>query len=95
MTLLALATWVTILSNRRAGRAVLAFSAWLILLPLINPQSLGHNGVLLALPIVYLLHLIRERGREWHGWAWAITVVLVSIPEADCLETRVPTGFSS
>jgi hypothetical protein len=78
--LLGAAGWVTVLARRGQADESLTFAAWLVLLPTLNPQSLGHNGVLLALPIVIVArHLVRE-GRPWQKWAWAISVVLVSMP---------------
>ena len=90
LTILGLAVWVTILANRRQAEPVLAFCAWVILLPLINPQSLGHNGVLLALPVVYLFNLFSEGGRKWYGWAWAAAVVLISIPKQTVWRLATP-----
>jgi hypothetical protein len=80
-TLLAVAVWSTVQTRRRGGDEWLAFSAWLILLPLLNPQSLGHNGVLLALPIVVVAQTLTRRGRPWHRWAWACSLILISVPK--------------
>jgi hypothetical protein len=42
--------------------------------------AMGHNGVLLALPIVLLVReLVRDR-RMWPRLAWSAGVVLASIP---------------
>jgi hypothetical protein len=79
--LLGLAGWLTIRARRGEVEHSLAFSAWVVLLPLLNPQSLGHNGLLLALPILLLGRTLIDAGREWHRWAWAVSVVLVSIPK--------------
>jgi hypothetical protein len=59
----------------------LVFCAWLILLPIVNPQSLGHNGIILALPLVVLARTLRASGRDWHRWLWAASLILVSIPK--------------
>jgi hypothetical protein len=59
----------------------LAFAAWIVLLPMLNPQSLGHNGILLAIPLVLLGRTVGRTGVGWHRWAWALSVVLVSVPK--------------
>jgi hypothetical protein len=56
------------------------FGAWIVLLVLLNPLSMGHNGVLLALPIAFSARALRDDDRTWVRTAWAIGVILVSIP---------------
>ena len=79
--LLGLTVRVTIQARQGTVDHGLAFTAWLVLLPMLNPQSLGHNGVLLALPIVVVGRALATAGRDWQRWAWAVAVVLVSIPK--------------
>lgn len=56
------------------------FAAWVAILPVLNPQSLGHNGVLLALPLVLTARALLSDGRLWLKVAWGLGLVLVSIP---------------
>ena len=56
------------------------FAAWVAILPVLNPQSLGHNGVLLALPLVLSARALLSDGRMWLKVAWGLAFVLVSIP---------------
>jgi hypothetical protein len=81
--LLTLAMWLTRKADTGEADGDLALAAWLILLPALNPQSLGHNGALLALPILLLGRAIWRRGADgrWFGWGWATAVALVSIPK--------------
>jgi hypothetical protein len=57
-----------------------ALLAWWMLLPILNPLSMGHNGVLLALPIVVLAQALINTPKNWHRWAWVLGVALVSVP---------------
>jgi hypothetical protein len=57
-----------------------SFSAWCVLLPILNPQSMGHNGLLLALPLVLTACILFHDYRTWVKVAWAAGLVLVSIP---------------
>ena len=77
--LLALATQATLRSTAN-GDTLLPFAAWVTMLPVLNPQSLGHNGVLLVLPIVIALRALQADRRTWLRALWALSVVLVSIP---------------
>ena len=79
--LLGLAIWTAVQARRGRADHSLAFVTWLVLLPMVNPLGLGHNGVLLALPIVVLGRILTAAGREWHRWGWAVAVVLVSLPK--------------
>lgn len=78
---LGLAARLTILARQGRADHGLAFAAWIVLLPMLNPQSLGHNGVLLAVPLVLLGGTVGRTGVGWHRWAWALSVVLVSVPK--------------
>jgi hypothetical protein len=88
--LLGVAGWVTLKARRGQADQALAFAAWLILLPMVNPQSLGHNGVLLALPIVLLGRTLAANGRDWQRWTWAAAVVLVSVPKQTVWRLAAP-----
>ena len=79
-SLLAAALWSSVQARRGLIDQSMAFLVWLILLPILNPLSLGHNGVLLALPLVVLGHTLAVRGQDWHRYAWALALTLVSIP---------------
>lgn len=75
--------WLAIRTTRRSGSEstqAAAFASWVILLPVLNPQSMGHNGVLLALPFVLIGVILVDDRRRWLRVAWALALVLVSIP---------------
>jgi len=61
------------------------FAMWGILLVILNPLAMGHNGVLLALPIVLTARALARDQRLWPKAAWAAGVVLVSIPRQTIL----------
>lgn len=91
--LLILAIWTTVRAGRRRADPSLAFLVWMVLLPLVNPLGLGHTGVLLALPIVVLADELSSVGRDWHRWAWALALTLVSVPNQTVWRlTGVPAG---
>jgi len=92
-TLFGSAVWTTVQARRGKVDHSLAFLAWLVLLPMLNPLGLGHNGVLLALPIVVVGRTLAVVGRDWHRWAWAVSLVLVSIPKQTVWSyTALPIG---
>jgi hypothetical protein len=67
------------------------FAAWTILLVTLNPLAMGHNGVLLALPIILAARALAHDRRRWVRMAWAVGVVLVSIPRQTILSlTPIP-----
>jgi hypothetical protein len=74
------ATIVTWRGSPRDGREGSRFAVWATLLVLLNPLAMGHNGVLLALPIVLLVREIAGDHRMWPKIAWSAGVVLASIP---------------
>lgn len=80
-TLMGIVGWITILARRGDADDRLALVAWMILLPALNPQSLGHNGVLLALPIVIVATVLYAEGRQWQRWVWALAVPMISLPK--------------
>ena len=51
-----------------------------MLLPILNPQSLGHNGTLLALPLVLTARALLRDRRAWLKVGWSVALALVSIP---------------
>ena len=80
--------WLAVRAAMRANRANRSdaetagpFAAWCVLLPILNPQSLGHNGVLLALPLVLTAGALLHDRRPWLKAAWAVALALVSIPK--------------
>jgi hypothetical protein len=75
------AAWITIRARRGMADQGMAFAAWIVLLPMLNPQSLGHNGTLLALPLVLVGRALAGSGRKWQQWAWAVACILVSVPK--------------
>jgi alpha-1,2-mannosyltransferase len=56
------------------------FAAWIALLVILNPLSMVHSGVILALPILLIAQALSSVERVWPKLAWTIGVVLVSIP---------------
>lgn len=80
MCLIGCATIVTWRGSSSDGREGSRFAAWAILLVLLNPLAMGHNGVLLALPIVLLVREIACDRRMWPKIAWSAGVALTSIP---------------
>jgi hypothetical protein len=58
----------------------LLFTIWSILLVPLNPVAMGHNGVLLALPIVLLGKSLAQHSGVWPKVMWSVGCVLVSIP---------------
>ena len=78
--LLGLAVWATIRSAGSAAHQPLAFAAWTVLLPVMNPQSLGHNGVLLAVPLVLTLRWVLQQPGWRHRLLWSSALLLVSVP---------------
>ena len=80
LVLLLAAAYITVRAQRRISSQAVAFSAWSILLPILNPQSMGHNGLLLALPVVLTGRVIDRRQRVWPKILWTVGLVLASIP---------------
>ena len=79
--LLGLVTWITVRTTRHRVDHSLTFCAWVVLLPMLNPQSLGHNAVLLALPLVVVGRALAHDGAHLHRWAWAMALALISVPK--------------
>jgi hypothetical protein len=89
-SLLGLTAWITWRAHRGHSDQSLAFLVWLALLPILNPLSLGHNGVLLALPLVVLACWLSVSGRNWHRWGWCVGLVLVSLPSQTVWRLAAP-----
>lgn len=64
----------------------LLFAIWCVLLVPLNPLSMGHNGVLLALPIVLIGKAVANDSRRWPRIIWSAGCVLVSIPRQTIFE---------
>jgi hypothetical protein len=77
---LAIAVTVRAGTDVRTPGARASFAAWCVLLPVINPQSMGHNGLLLALPLVLTARILVHDRRRWPKVAWAAGLMLASIP---------------
>jgi hypothetical protein len=77
--LLGLVIRATLRSERLNTSPAMPFAAWVAMLPVLNPQSLGHNGVLLALPLVLTARALSDR-RPCLKVAWTTSLMLVSIP---------------
>jgi Glycosyltransferase family 87 len=90
LVLLALATRAAIRARRERASAAMAFAAWVVMLPVLNPQSLGHNGVLLALPFVLTARALRDVARPGLKVAWALALGLVSIPKQTVWRIAAP-----
>jgi len=81
LALVATAAWVTGRRQVADEREGARFAAFVTLLVLLNPLAMGHNGVLLALPIALIGRALVGEPRIWPKAAWAAGVVLVSIPK--------------
>ena len=79
--LLGFAVRITLLARSGRSSEALAFSAWVTLLPVLNPQSLGHNGVLLALPLVVMARELSVQSEPWHRAVWGLSLALISLPK--------------
>jgi hypothetical protein len=79
--LLGVAVRLTWLARHGRANDSLALLAWVTLLPVLNPQSLGHNGALLALPLVAAACVLSVESSRWHRASWGISLVLVSVPK--------------
>jgi glycosyl transferase family 87 len=83
----ALVSWRTPAGD---GREDARFAVWATLLVLLNPLAMGHNGVLLALPIALLARALFDDCRTWPKFAWGAGVVLASIPRQTLLWLAPP-----
>ena len=79
------AIFVSLRRHRSDEREGTRFAAWATLLVLLNPLAMGHNGVLLALPILLAARALRNDERTWPKMVLALSVLLVSIPRQTLL----------
>jgi len=80
VALIAIAVYTTVRHSRTQHGDDLLFAIWSILLLPLNPLAMGHNGVLLALPIVLIGRVLATDPSTSLKVLWAIGCVLVSIP---------------
>ena len=78
-------TTLRVSNDASAEQRGAVFAAWVALLPILNPQSMGHNGLLLALPLVLTARALRFDPRRWPRVCWALALPLVSIPRQTLL----------
>lgn len=78
--LIAIAVHTTRQHLRRQESDDLLFAIWCVLLLPLNPLAMGHNGVLLALPIVLIGRALATDSSTLLKALWAAGCVLVSIP---------------
>jgi glycosyl transferase family 87 len=78
--LVVITTWFTRRQSNDDGLEGARFAAWVALSVVLNPLAMAHTGVVLALPIVLVAQTLASDDRVWPKLAWAIGVVLVSIP---------------
>jgi len=71
---------VTVVAPAASALAA-SFAAFSIVLVILNPLSMGHNGVLLALPIALVGRTLAVSARAWPRAALAVGTALVSIPK--------------
>jgi hypothetical protein len=82
--LVAIALGASRLRGRRDDDSTV-FSAWVTLLVILNPLSMGHNGVLLAMPVVLTAKALMADSRMWLKTTWVVAVALISIPRQTLL----------
>ena len=80
VVLIAIAVHTTRQHLRRQDSDDLLFAIWCVLLLPLNPLAMGHNGVLLALPIVLMGRALATDPSTLLKVLWATGCVLVSIP---------------
>jgi hypothetical protein len=93
VVLIAIAVYTTVRHARTKGADDLLFAIWSILLLPLNPLAMGHNGVLLALPIVLIGRVLATDRSPSLKMLWAIGCVLVSIPRQAIFDpTSIPVS---
>ena len=93
VVLIAIAVYTTVRHARTKGADDLLFAIWSILLLPLNPLAMGHNGVLLALPIVLIGRVLATDRSPTLKMLWAIGCVLVSIPRQAIFDpTSIPVS---
>jgi hypothetical protein len=84
--LVAVAIHATLRHRWRQDSDGVLFAVWSVLLLPLNPLAMGHNGVLLALPIVLIGQALGGDPRAWARATWSAGCVLVSIPRQAIFE---------
>jgi hypothetical protein len=97
VVLIAIAVHATLTCARRQDSDDLLFAIWSVLLLPLNPLAMGHNGVLLALPIVLIGRALATDSSTLLKVFWVAGCVLVSIPRQAIFDTApIPvTPFQS
>src|SRR4030095_6851476 len=97
VVLIAIAVHTTLTCARRQDSDDLLFAIWSVLLLPLNPLAMGHNGVLLALPIVLIGRALATDCSTLLKVFWVAGCVLVSIPRQAIFDTaHIPvTQFQS
>lgn len=95
--LIAIAVYTTLRHDTTQDADDLVFAMWSVLLLPLNPLAMGHNGVLLALPIVLIGRALATNPATSLKVVWAAGAVLVSIPRQAIFEAApIPvTPFQS
>jgi hypothetical protein len=86
VVLVAIAVRTTLRHGKRPDSDGLLFAVWSVLLLPLNPLAMGHNGVLLALPMVLIGRSLVADPRAWLKALWSAGCVLVSIPRQAIFE---------
>jgi Glycosyltransferase family 87 len=86
VALIAIAVRTTLRHAGRQDSDDLLFAIWSTLLLPLNPLAMGHNGVLLALPIVLIGRALATDPSVALKLLWVIGCVLVSIPRQTIFE---------
>lgn len=84
--LIAIAVHATLQHARRHDADDVLFAMWSVLLLPLNPLAMGHNGVLLALPIVLIGRALATDSSMSLKVLWVAGCVLVSIPRQTIFE---------
>jgi Glycosyltransferase family 87 len=86
VVLIAIAVHATLKIAKRQDSDGLLFAIWSVLLLPLNPLAMGHNGVLLALPIVLIGRVLATDPSTLLKVFWVAGCVLVSIPRQAIFE---------
>jgi len=84
LTLVALAlrhSWRT----RASDDASISYALWVTLLVVLNPLSMGHNGVLLALPLVIAARTVLSQPSTLLKVGWVVAMGLIALPRQTLL----------
>jgi hypothetical protein len=86
VVLIAIAVHTTLKHAKRQDVDDLVFAIWSVLLLPLNPLAMGHNGVLLALPVVLIGRALATDPSSLLKALWVAGCVLVSIPRQTIFE---------